>query len=265
MMSEVVLQHLSAGVLTLALNRPDQGNAFSRALREQLLDAVRGAADNAEAKVVVLRGEGRGFSVGGDLRDLSSGVAITQDNHRRRVAELREHMEVVHLLASMPKPCIAMLHGAAAGAGLALALACDLRLAARSATFTTAFNRVALSGDYGGSYFLTRLVGTAKARELYLDPRSLDAASALQLGIVNRVCDDDDLVDETRQLAQRLADGPTLAQGHIKRNLDLALHGTLAQCLDAEAARHIDCVLTEDHQEAVQAFLNKRRPLFRGR
>jgi 2-(1,2-epoxy-1,2-dihydrophenyl)acetyl-CoA isomerase len=174
-------------------------------------------------------------------------------------------MEVSRWLHEMPKPTIAMVRGAAAGAGLSLALACDMRVAADSARFATAFARVGYSGDFGGSYYLTQLVGTAKARELYFTADILGAEEALRLGLVNRVVPDARLEEETMALAARIARGPRIALRYMKRNMNAAENGTLKDLLDLEAWHHTRCGLTEDHREAAKAFVEKREPVFRGR
>jgi len=168
-------------------------------------------------------------------------------------------------LHEMPKPTIAMVRGAAAGAGLSIALACDLRIASDSARFGTAFARVGYSGDFGGSWFLTRLVGTAKARELYYTAELLDAAQALALGMVNRVVPDARLEDETMALAHKIASGPRVAFRYMKRNMNAAEHDSLADHLDLEAWHHTRTGMTEDHREAARAFVEKREPVFKGR
>jgi 2-(1,2-epoxy-1,2-dihydrophenyl)acetyl-CoA isomerase len=183
----------------------------------------------------------------------------------QRAQQLRKRMETARWLHEMPKPTIARIGGAAAGAGLSLALACDMRIACKSAKFTTAFGRVGYSGDFGGSYFLTQLVGTAKARELYYTAEVLDADSALALGMLNRVVADDQLDAETQQLAQSIADGPRIALAYMKRNMNAAESGSLKDLLDLEAWHHSRCALTEDHKEAARAFVEKRRPVFKGR
>jgi 2-(1,2-epoxy-1,2-dihydrophenyl)acetyl-CoA isomerase len=165
----------------------------------------------------------------------------------------------------MPKPTIAMVRGAAAGAGLSLAMACDMRIASETARFATAFARVGYSGDFGGSWFLTQLVGTAKARELYYTADILDAHAALGLGLVNRVVADADLERETRALAARLARGPRVAYRYMKRNMNAAESGTLHELLDLEAWHHSRTGATEDHREAARAFVEKREPAFKGR
>jgi 2-(1,2-epoxy-1,2-dihydrophenyl)acetyl-CoA isomerase len=174
-------------------------------------------------------------------------------------------MEVSRWLHEMPKPTIAMIRGAAAGAGLSMALACDLRIAADNAKLGTAFARVGYSGDFGGSWFLTQLVGTARARELYYTAELLDAKRALELGMVNRVVPESSLEDETMALAHRIASGPRIALAYMKRNMNAAESGTLKESLDLEAWHHTRTGLTEDHKEAARAFVEKRPPVFRGR
>lgn len=262
-MSEVLSEHLEDGVLTLTLNRPAQRNALSAELRQRLGEATRAAAANPAVGVVLLCAAGAHFCAGGDVKDMAD-TRLTVADAAARSESLRRDMEAVRWLHQMAKPTIAVINGAAAGAGLALALACDLRLAGRSARFTTAFARIGLAGDYGGSYFLSRLVGTAKARELYYTSPLLDAAEALGLGLVSRVVDDDALPTAAREMARTLAQGPRVALGYMKQNLDLAEGGTLADCLDAEAKRHVASALTLDHREAALAFVEKRPPIFRG-
>lgn len=166
---------------------------------------------------------------------------------------------------TMPKPVIASLPGAVAGAGLSLALACDLRIASENAVFTTAFARVGFSGDYGGTYFLTQVVGSAKARELYYLSERFDAKEAERLGLVHWVVPADALEDRTRALAQRLANGPSVAYRYMKENLNRAVGGDVIECLDLEATHHVHSGRTRDHQAAVRAFVAKREPEFEGR
>src|SRR3990167_5528383 len=165
----------------------------------------------------------------------------------------------------MAKPPIAALPGAAAGAGLALALACDLRVMASSAIMTTAFARVGFSGDYGGTYFLTQLVGSAKARELYYLSERVNAEEALRLGLANGVCEPAELQAKTREIALRLASGPTVAYRYMKENLNRAMAGEWDDCMDLEATHHVHCGQTADHKEAARAFVEKREPVFSGR
>jgi len=213
--------------------------------------------------VVVLTGAGRGFCAGGDVKSMAEGSS--QLGLEDAVQRLRGRMEVSRLLHEIPKPTIAMVNGPAAGAGLSMALACDLRIASESARFITAFVNVGFSGDFGGSYFLSKLVGTAKARELYYTGEALDADRALALGIVNRVVPDAELANATMTLATRLARGPNVALGLMKQNFNVAETGNLSELLDLEALHQIKTARTEDHREAARAFVEKRPPVFKGR
>lgn len=264
MMTEVLLQSLAEGVLTLTMNRPERLNALSPELVDKLHRALVRAAADREVGAIVLAGAGRAFCAGGDVKAMAEGGPRT-DSFEDRAAALRQRMEVSRLLHDMPKPTIAMLRGPSAGAGLSLALACDLRVASETARLTTAFAKVALSGDFGGSYYLTRLVGTAKARELYLTSPILDAEEALRLGLLTRLVPDQALEPETQALAASLARGPRVTLGYMKQNLNLAETAGLAEVMDAEAFRHVRCAQTDDHREAAAAFVEKRAPAFKGR
>jgi 2-(1,2-epoxy-1,2-dihydrophenyl)acetyl-CoA isomerase len=218
-------------------------------------------------KCVVLTGAGKGFCAGGDVKGMNArntgGEPASIDE---RIASQRLNQRATAgKLFKMPKPTIAALPGAAAGAGLALALACDLRIMASNAVMTTAFARVGFSGDYGGTYFLSQLVGTAKARELYFLSDRVTADEALRLGLTNWVCEPDELAAKTREIAGRLAAGPTVAYRYMKENLNRALAGEWDDCMDLEATHHVHCGTTEDHKAAVKAFVEKREPVFSGR
>jgi len=264
-MGAELLEELKDKVAVLTLNRPDRLNAMSPPMLDALLEALPRLAADPEIGVVVLTGAGRGFCAGGDVKAMAEGRESIGTTLEEKAQGLRSRMEVSRWLHEMPKPTIAMVRGAAAGAGLSLALACDLRVAGDSARFATAFARVGYSGDFGGSWFLTQLVGTAKARELYLTADIVDAQQALALGIVNRVVPDVRLEDETMALAARLARGPRIAYRYMKRNFNAAESGTLKDLLDLEAWHHTRCGMTEDHREAAKAFVEKREPVFRGR
>jgi 2-(1,2-epoxy-1,2-dihydrophenyl)acetyl-CoA isomerase len=251
------------GVVTLTLNRPERLNALATPITEGLLEALPRLAKDPDVGVIILTGAGRAFCAGGDVKSMAEGSA--PQNVGEAVQRLRSRMEVSRLLHEIGKPTIAMVNGVAAGAGLSLALACDLRIAAKSARFITAFAKVGFSGDFGGSYFLSKLIGTGKARELYYTAGSLDAAEALALGVANQVVEDDKLVETTRELALRLARGPRIALGMMKQNFNVAESGTLSELLDLEARHQIETGLTEDHREAARAFVEKRAPVFRGR
>jgi 2-(1,2-epoxy-1,2-dihydrophenyl)acetyl-CoA isomerase len=264
-MTQDLLESVKDGVATLTLNRPASLNAMSGAMLDALLEALPRLADDPGVGVVIVTGAGRGFCAGGDVKAMVEGREFGGDTLEDRAQELRAQMEVSRWLHEMPKPTIAMVRGAAAGAGLSLALACDLRVAGDTARFATAFARVGYSGDFGGSWFLTQLVGTAKARELYYTAEILDAPAALALGLVNRVVPDARLEEETLALATRLARGPRVALRYMKRNMNAAEAGTLKDSLDLEAWHHTRTGFTEDHKEAAQAFMAKREPVFRGR
>jgi 2-(1,2-epoxy-1,2-dihydrophenyl)acetyl-CoA isomerase len=231
------------GVLVLTLNRPDRLNAMDGALMRTLNEAVRKAAGDAEVGCVVLTGAGGAFSSGGDMKAAAKargeGVAPAehrpQPNFEARVAWLKRSMEAARLLHDMPKPTIAMISGACAGAGMSLAGACDLRFAGETARFTTAFARAGLSGDYGGSWFWTRILGTAKARELYLLAEKFDAQQALAAGVVSAVYPEDELTGKVMEVARRLANGPRAAYGYMKRNLNAAETGRMDEVFDLEA------------------------------
>jgi 2-(1,2-epoxy-1,2-dihydrophenyl)acetyl-CoA isomerase len=264
-MSQDLLETVKDGVAVLTMNRPDRLNALSGEMLDAMLEALPRLADDPNVGCIVLTGAGRGFCAGGDVKAMAEGREMSGDTLEERAQGLRSKMETSRWLHEMPKPTIAMVRGAAAGAGLSLALACDLRIAGETAKFGTAFARVGYSGDFGGSYYLTQLVGTAKARELYYMAELVDARHALELGLVNRVVADDQLEAETLLLAGKIARGPRIAHRYMKRNLNAAESGTLKDVLDLEAWHHTRTGQTDDHREATKAFVEKREPVFRGR
>ena len=263
-----LLANLAAGILTLTLNRPDARNAMSRAMNMALQTQLANAELDPDVKCIVLTGAGKGFCAGGDVKGMAASgdgtvgaQTIDAAIHRQRLNQ----RATAGKLFKMPKPTLAALPGAAAGAGLALALACDLRIMARGAIMTTAFARVGFSGDYGGTYFMTQLVGAAKARELYFLSDRVDAPEALRLGLTNWVCAPEELTTKTHEIALRLARGPSVAYRYMKENLNRAMAGDVDDCMDLEATHHIHCGQTEDHREASRAFVEKREPTFKGR
>lgn len=260
-MTTELIEHLEDGVLTLTMNRPERLNALTVPMTEALLAALRRANVDTRVRAVVLTGAGRGFCAGGDVK----AMADDDDANRTpesRTLQLREHMECARLLREMPKPTIAVARGAVAGAGLSLALACDLLIASDTVKLTSAFVKVGLSGDFGSTWFLTQLLGP-RARAFALLSPVVKADEALAMGLVTRVVPDAALDAEGHALALQLASGPTITLGHIKANLNAAEQGaTLAQALDHEAIRHIRCGMTEDHLEAAHAFVEKRAPKF---
>ena len=261
-MNDMVLQSLDEGLLTITMNRPDRRNALNADMTRGLVEAARRAAEDHDVRAVLLKGAGGTFCVGGDVKSMAEGRAPLP--FEAKMANLRRGMEVSRILHEMPKPVVAQLDGAAAGAGLSIALACDLRVASASAKITTAFAKVGLSGDYGGTYFLTHLLGSAKARELYLTSPVLTAQEALALGMVTRVVPDAEVGAAAHDLALSLAQGPTVTLGYIKKNINNAEHMSLEQCFDAEAMHHSRSGETADHKEAAKAFVEKRRPAFQG-
>ena len=264
-MSTDLLEQVKDGVAVLTLNRPDRLNAMSRPMLDALLEALPRLAEDPAVGVVVLTGAGRGFCAGGDVKAMAEGNELGGQTMEERAQALRSRMETSRWLHEMPKPTIAMMRGPAAGAGLSLAMACDLRIASDTVKLGTAFARVGYSGDFGGSYYLTQLVGTAKARELYFTADLLDAQQALGLGLVNRVVADARLEEETMALASRLARGPRVAYRYMKRNMNAAESASLKEMLDLEAWHHTRTGMTEDHREAARAFVEKREPQFKGR
>jgi len=211
---------------------------------------------------LLLTGAGGAFCAGGDTKLMAREGRPASPEERKR--QLRWEHGIVAALHELEKPTLAALPGPAAGAGFSLALACDLRIAAESAFVTTAYVKLGLSGDYGGSWFLTRLVGPARAREIFFCGDRLDARECERLGIVNRVVPDADLARESFALAQRIAAGPPVALRYMKENLNRALGESLRSCLDAEAERMVQSATTQDYAEAVLALQEKRAPVFRG-
>jgi 2-(1,2-epoxy-1,2-dihydrophenyl)acetyl-CoA isomerase len=259
---------LDEGVLTLTLNRPEARNAMSKAMNKALQEQLAEAEFNPAVKCLVLTGAGKGFCAGGDVKGMAAsgdGTVGAQTIDEAIARQRLNQRATAGKLFKMPKPTIAALPGAAAGAGLSLALACDLRVMASNAIMTTAFARVGFSGDYGGTYFLTQLVGSAKAREMYYLSDRVSADEALRLGLTNWVCAPEDLMTKAREIALRLANGPTVAYRYMKENLNRAMAGEVDECLDLEATHHVHCGQTEDHREATQAFVAKREPVFKGR
>jgi len=262
-----LLASLDEGVLTLTLNRPEARNAMSAEMNAALADRLAWAEMERDVKCLVLTGAGGGFCAGGDVKGMAarsgsaSELTIDEAIHRQRVNQ----RATAGRLFKMPKPTLAALPGPAAGAGFSLAMACDLRVMSSSAFLTTAFAKVGFAGDYGGTYFLTQLVGAAKARELYFLSDRVPADEALRLGLANWVAEPDQLQAKAREIALRLAAGPTVAYRYMKENLNRAMAGEVDECLDLEATHHIHCAQTDDHKEAAKAFVEKRAPLFAGR
>lgn len=260
----------------LTMNRPEALNAFSPSMMAGLDEALPRLAKDPDCRALMLTGVGRAFSAGGDVKGFASNASSLEgdvkapDNAAQvptteeRARGLRRSTEMVELLHTMPKPTIAAIPGVAAGGGFSVALACDIRIASADARFTTAFNKLGLSGDYGGTYFLTQLVGTAKARELYLTSDIIGAEEAHSIGIVNQVFEKESFADDALSFAAKLAAMPPISSGLMKANLNAALTSDLASVLDLEASNMITCFDSNDHKAGARAFVTKQVPVFTG-
>lgn len=268
-MSEL-LQTLDEGLLTLTINRPKAYNTLNSAVSSELCDALNNAATDANVRCVALTGAGGIFSAGGDVGDQASGNiggddADPETRRATMVKLIRDGMEMSTLLHEIPKPTVAIITGAAAGAGLAVALACDFRFCLDTAKLTTAFAKLGLSGDSGGTYFLPQLVGTAKARELYFLSDVITGQEAYDIGLVTKVANAETFEEESQAFVRRLAGMPTVALGLMKENLNAAEHVTLSDAFDLEAENIVRSMETEDHKAAAAAFMKKETVEFKGR
>lgn len=257
-----LLETRDGPVVTLTLNRPEAMNAVTDDMLMALIESLERLGRDSTVGTVLLTGAGRSFCAGGDVKGMGHRGELT---YEQRVQEQRWKQRITLLIRQSPKVFIAAVNGAAMGAGLALALAADFRIVARGAKFATAFGAIAYSGDFGCTWLLTQLVGPAKARELMiLNPR-LSAEEADRLGMVTRLVDDDVLMAEATGFARDIAQGPRVTWGYMKRNLAIAETQSLADTLEAEALSQARCAMTEDHKEARNAFIEKRKPVFSGR
>ena len=273
-MSDEFLFELTEGVAWLTLNRPERMNAMSADMMTGLTEALERCTTDDDIRAVVLTGAGdRAFCAGGDVKGMASrndggggganGEAPTvEDRINGLLRGMRQTSLVLH---TMPKPTLACVNGYAMGAGLSLALSCDLRTMSDTAQMGTAFAGVALAGDYGGTWFMTRLIGSGRTRELYFLNERVPADRALDLGLVNWVFPAAQLHAKTQEIAVRLASGPTRTLGMMKTSLVAAEHGDLEASLEIEARHQILSGTTEDHREAAKAFVEKRKPNFVGR
>lgn len=260
-----LLEAREGGVAVLTMNRPDSKNAMTGEMFDMMLEALPRLAQDPDVGCVVVTGAGGAFSAGGDVTNFVGGGTFGGLTFEQATYGLRQSMEISRWLHEMPKPTIASIPGACAGAGFSVATACDFRIAVSGAKFTTAFAKMGLSGDFGGSWFVTKLLGAAKARELYMLSEVIRAEDAERIGLVNKTVAPEELEAETMALAQRFARGPRVAIGHIKANINLAEDSDIRAALDQEAANMIRCFETEDLKEAATAFLEKRTPEFKGR
>lgn len=275
-MESDILTHIDKGILTLTLNRPASLNGLTISMTRLLNERLREAAASPEVRVVVLAGAGRAFCAGGDIKEFnaidendpewvrwrSDPVWNDIDNSAERTRRASEGPLLLH---GMPKPTIAMVRGACVGAAVALACACDFRIVSDTAFFSTAFARIGISGELGASYYVTKLVGAGKARELFFFADRVPAPDALQMGLVNQVVPDASLEGEVAVFARRLADGPPLAYRFIKANLNAAETQRAEEMVAIEALNQVRVLRSEDAKEAIAAFFEKRTPKFVGR
>jgi len=259
---ETILTELKDGVFTITLNRPDKLNSFNDKMFVELTDAIKQVERDPSARCVVLTGAGKGFCAGQDLSSAKDRMMSGEMSYGHHLRET--YNPLIIRIMSLPKPIIAAINGAAAGAGMSLAMACDLRLAAESASFLQAFVKVGLVPDAGSSWLLQRLVGKTRAMDLMLTGKKIGAKEALEWGLVNQVLPNDDLMKVTNELAQLLAVMPTKAIGLIKRMTDYSATHTLAESLDNEADMQELAGRTADHREGLMAFLEKRAANFKG-
>ncbi len=257
--NSIVLVNVEDGIATITLNRPEAMNALNQEMKEELVQALEESKKNHSVKVVVLTGCGRAFTAGGDLGYLAS---ITDPITARDF--ITSIGKIVTLIMTMEKPVIAMVNGVAAGAGFNLALACDIVFCAASARFAQSFVKVGLIPDCGGLYLLPRIVGLHKAKELMFTADLIDAQTALDLKVVNRVVPDAELKEVTYQFAEKLAQSAPIALGMIKRMMNRSDNLDLESTLELEANLQTICMQTQDHKEGVAAFKEKRKPLFQG-
>jgi 2-(1,2-epoxy-1,2-dihydrophenyl)acetyl-CoA isomerase len=275
-MTDKLLTRLEGAVMTVTFNQPESKNAFDTATQRRMGQVFHDAARDPAVRVLVLTGAGNAFSTGADVKTLGgpdpddpiaqkwSGEPVWSDMEAR-VDRLRNLMEAALSLHRMGKPTIAMMRGPAAGAGLSFALACDFRFASNTAVLLTAFSRIGTSGDYGGSYFLTKLIGPMRTKELYMLSEKVGADEAARLGILTRLVADEALERETYAFANRLAEGPAVAYRYIKENVHAALDESLEKACEVEARNMIRSRMTQDSIDAIAAFTQKRAPRFQGR
>tara|TARA_Y100001980_G_C14507720_1_gene283274 strand:+ start:103 stop:933 length:831 start_codon:yes stop_codon:yes gene_type:complete len=268
--TEELLCRLEDKVAIITLNRPKKKNALSDHLTPALRQTLLDLETKREVGCILITGSGDAFCAGGDIGGMGGNASKDRKVSERPTAEERvraliHKQETLTLrLADHAKPTIAALPGVAAGAGLCIALACDIRVACRSAFVTTAYRNIGFSGDYGGSWLLTQLVGPSKAKELFFTGRRVQSDEALELGIFNNVFDDASFENEALALAKQIASGPPIAIGFMKEHINRAVTGDLRSNLAMEADRLIRCAATSDHKEAVKAFMEKRTPVFTG-
>jgi len=264
--TDQLLCEIRDSVALITLNRPQARNALSDQLTPALRRMIRDCGDDPDVGALLITGAGTAFCAGGDVKGMGDNSSRKEWSPQARISDLVERQRLLTgALMAVRKPTLAALPGAAAGAGLAIALACDIRIAAASAFVSAGYSRIGLSGDYGVAWLLTRAVGSPMARQLMFTSERVDAERAERIGLFNRVVPDAQLAQEAFAMARAMAQGPRQALASIKDNLDEALHIDFDAALRQEARRLVACSATEDHREAVRAFIEKRPPVFTGR
>ena len=261
-----VQSKIENSVLTLTLNRPDVLNALNESLCTQLFEKLASAENDDSIRCVVIRGAGKHFMAGGDLKLFHSELNKTPDERRIFFEKFVYNVHpLVQVIKRIPKPVLASVHGAVGGFGVSLMLLCDLVIAAESSYFTMAYGNIGTSPDGSSTYFLPRAIGLKKAMELSLLCDRFDANTAKTLGMINWIVPDAKLQTETKVLSQRLSNGPTRAYANTKHLLNESLHSTLDQQLQAEAENFSNCAASNDFVEGISAFVEKRKPIFKGK
>lgn len=256
---EDLLVSIEGSIMSLTLNRPDSLNAFSPDMILGLQEAIKEAETNPEVRVIVVSGAGRSFTAGGDVKTMGESSATQVYDHIGRLNQLILAMKETEV------PIIAAVHGFAAGAGFNLALACDLIIAAQDSKFALSFSQVGLISDGGGSYFVTRLLGSHLAKQFFFSGEPVSAERLYRLGVINHLVPLENLQEETIKFASRLAQGPTKAYGMMKKLINHSLTASLEEILEQERITQTMMVTTEDHQEGIAAFKEKRKPVFKGK
>ncbi len=268
-MADCLIEKREDGIALITFNRPENLNAMSQEMQDLFTQYLVDCEQDSSVRCLVITGAGRGFCAGGDVKQQASdskprGEGEQESMARRSEALQQGHMDISHKLHTMAKPTVALVNGPAAGAGLSVALACDLRFCSEKASFHTAFGKVGLSGDYGGSYFLQHLIGYGRALELYYSGERVDAARALELGIANQIAPHDEFMEKGLEYCERLAAGPTRAYANMKSNFNVAEQGTLEEALANESRTMIASGMTKDHSEGALSFVERRPPKFNG-
>ncbi len=262
MNSDLIINN-NEGILEIVFNRPERKNAISRTMFEKTLETLKQNIHNKHLRAIFISGSGESFSAGGDVKDMASKEDLS--TLQEKTQSLKSLMQISKILYACPVPTVAIINGVAAGAGFALSLSCDFRVSTELGKFTTAFSKVGFSGDFGISYFLSKLVGTSKAKELLYFSDVIDANKAYGLGIVNFLIDSKEIKSFKESLIKKFCEMPPIAIKYMKKNLTNVENESLDTCLDQEALYQMICSETEDHRNAVKAFVNKEKVIFKGK